>query len=1647
MTEPTPDQSAAITDPQDQPQDHPTSPARRRANRDQAIAVGRRILAAARVDPDFRSRSETVVLALLVLLPMLVTGIALLPEMTAPIPSVNDDSLHYLFIQNASNALSAGQSLFDQWLPQIDLGFPQFLYYQNLPHLVVIAIQRALLGSVDLLTVFNVIRWLLLVTFPLTVYWSMRRMGFSQVASAIAAAVGCLLSDGQLYGFAYDSYIWRGWGMYTQLWAMHLSFITIACVYRGLTTGRGLALAAIALAALVLSHVIYAYIVAVSIVVLLLVGLTRANLAQRLVRLAVIGIPAALITSYMTVPFLSSLQYDNVTPYLQSYKYDSYGAETILGWLVGGQLWDAGRLPVLTALFAVGVIAALVARRRVAIVALAIFAVFLLLYFGKPTLGPLIDLLPLHASLLFHRFIGGVDIGAIILMGVGGAVLWAAIAGAGTGRRVLLAGLVGLVVLAPVLQERLTFYGFNTQLIERSQAAIAADADATTILTTLKTLPAGRVYAGLPATYAPALHDADVPFYDRLLFEGIDAVPPPSESLSLNSDYIWDFNDHNPGQFDLYNIRYVVAPTNQAVADFMKPIKATPTYTLYEVPTSGYAEYVTISSWEPIPSQTALFARNRPWVNSSAPAAKSFVAYDYPSTATTPTGGPEAGCPDGGRILFQAKTDDSFTFTVACPAAAPLVIKTTYHPNWQVQVDGQPVSTFMVSPSLIGLNVPAGTHTVTAQYQQTPIKTPLLILGALVLLLVVVFRRRLDRSAEWAANRLAPVVDRAPLHVPGPVVRLRGRVGLAAAAAVGSLAGVGRRQPTTKDVEALSVSGSSVAPAIVTTASAAPSTSAPTPPRSSSNRRRRAAAAAAVAINVDAPVPAAVAPATGWRATVHQVRLRAFGRLTRTRWLVAVGLASLLAALLADRFAGIDGPWLWNAAMPAQAYPFASMFHDALAAGRLPIWNAQLGLGYPLYAGGPIGAFYIPNWLIFQLPPLVALDVARIAHLVLLGFGTALLAFRMSGSRIAAIIAAAAVVLIGGLVVRLGDISTVEAFAWLPWVLLPLMRRPAPTRYGLFGAGLALGIQALTSAPNTWVLTGICAALVLIAVRPHWDALLRLGTVVLVAVAVGLAQLLPTAVVWLLADRTAGVPAGDPARLTAMPFDLLGVAFANVFAPAVSSLPGVDQSWYPGGAAALQQVAAYVGLPVLAFAACGLASRRARPCIAIVVSMVLIPLVAGINLGPLDVGSFWNAFGSPIESYLFLDFGLVVLAAIGIGRLLRGRARWRPAAVVVGGFVAAYALLLVVVAGLPSVFEGLVRAFWAAPGPDQAPIVVQEATTALTAFWPVLSEIVLGVLAVALIYRRVRGGAAIATAALLVLAPMAILTPGLNQSQGLSGFSERDAPLIRAIAAAHANRVLTTSELADPAGLPAQLAAAGIGTMEAPNQLPLSGNNATLDALRRQDPGQQLARALGVDTVVAAGSSCPGEAFAQVPGPPASTVCRLSGALQPPYWVPASAVSIPADTSASPFTPADAQLVLPAALDSFVPAAVASRTDTGGLYLIQAPSDGYLFIDRSWWPMWQTTVDSVPQPVYRVAGGQLVFVPAGRHVIGQTLIPWDALGGLLVGLLVGIAVFLWARRAPRAMPWLPASMRSSWTAPTRPVAGRRTSTRRRVQPG
>jgi hypothetical protein len=215
--------------------------------------------------------------------------------------------------------------------------------------------------------------------------------------------------------------------------------------------------------------------------------------------------------------------------------------------------------------------------------------------------------------------------------------------------------------------------------------------------------------------------------------------------------------------------------------------------------------------------------------------------------------------------------------------------------------------------------------------------------------------------------------------------------------------------------------------------------------------------------------------------------------------------------------------------------------------------------------------------------------------------------------------------------------------------------------------------------------------------------------------------------------------------------------------------------------------------------------------------------------------------------------------------------------------------------------------------------------------------------------------------------------------------------------------------------MPNQPSAAGIPDLRMFSSLNLRAvDDVTAAAANRDEAGDAIRRALGVDVVATFGEPCPGTAVARSVSDSAF-ICRDEAALRPPYWVPDDAVSaiLPA---ADLIAPREATFDASKAVATAVPLAIAWRDDGGLRGTVTAPGDGWVWIDRAWWPGWMTTVDGQSVETLEALGGQLVRVGAGTHVVEQSLVPLDAMAGLVIGLLVLAAACAWARRGREAFP-------------------------------
>lgn len=670
------------------------------------------------------------------------------PEVIQTAPRLNDAVLHGQALQGTAAALAQGRSPTDFWLSTIGLGYAFPHHYQHLAYLPLSLLSFLSGGALPLAGLLNVAVYLLLGGWPLSIFWSMRRLGFERLPAALAGLVASLLATNGLLGFEFGSYVWRGSGLYTQLWGMVWLPPALAQGFTTLRTGRGYALSALLLAVVLLGHLVIGYIAVVSLAVLaLLLAFSTPERWAPLRRLLGLLVLLALVTAYFWLPYVLDGAYMNRSVWEEAAKYDSYGHEWILPALIRGELFDFGRAPVLTGLAGLGLLICIgrwrdLRHRIPPVLAL----LWLLLYLGRPTWGPLLDLLPFSRDLHFHRLIAGLHLAGIYLIGLGLAwpVAWLARLRppAGWIGGLLIAGLL----LAPAYQERAAYLDQNRRWIAESKAAYALETgDLAELLATLDSLPPGRVYAGLGSNWGRGYTVGGAPMYGLLADAGLENLGYLYHAMALTADVQVLFDDTNPVHYALFNVRYLVAPVDRPAPPFARLCGQFGRHCLYTVETGGYFDLVN-SDVAFTGVKHDFYPAAATWLNSALPAAGQHPAVFLTSTSSLLSRLPLSQAPQilldleappapSGAVVAEQITADRYTADIQAAQPATLLLKVTYHPGWQATVDGAPVETRMVLPGFMGIKVPSGAHRVAFTYRPSPGRTPLL-LGGLALLLL-----------------------------------------------------------------------------------------------------------------------------------------------------------------------------------------------------------------------------------------------------------------------------------------------------------------------------------------------------------------------------------------------------------------------------------------------------------------------------------------------------------------------------------------------------------------------------------------------------------------------------------------------------------------------------------------------------------------------------------------------------------------------------------------------------------------------------------------------------------------------------------------------------------------------------------------------
>ena len=518
-------------------------------------------------------------------------------------------------------------------------------------------------------------------------------------------------------------------------------------------------------------------------------------------------LPTVLLLAYWLVPLLQHNAYHNTSVWDDQAKFNSYGAKTVIFKFLSGDLFDANRIPVFTFLIFLSLplcLSRFLSSRpdedTLSFLYLPSLLLFwLLLYFGPTTWGNLFFLIPGTEGLHVHRLINGVHFAGIFLVAIALSSIGKFIVDKLSNfklpfsrSQIILrwAGyLTSLVILAilliPVYRERNDFMVQNKHLIEENHKLYETEKeDLETAIAKIQESPS-RTNAGRPGNWGKKFTTGGSENFLHLSMAGIPTIGWLPQSWSPFSDIEQFWDEKRPDHYDLANVGWILSPLSQEVPKFGKVVYEGRLSRLISVPTSGNFHFITVP-FAVFSHKNNVLNFDRLWLESNWPKAWSIPQIVFQdsnfkfqiSNLHRPQGSPIDGpnllltdmdtfegsgnrfnlvnsdlfgatpsaLPQSAKVISGEKIDPHhYVAEVETGETLALMLKVTYHPYWQVRLDGKPTTKFMVAPAFMATPIPPGHHSVEFIYT-VPLSKKLLLLVSVATLVSVLWNIQRNRS-------------------------------------------------------------------------------------------------------------------------------------------------------------------------------------------------------------------------------------------------------------------------------------------------------------------------------------------------------------------------------------------------------------------------------------------------------------------------------------------------------------------------------------------------------------------------------------------------------------------------------------------------------------------------------------------------------------------------------------------------------------------------------------------------------------------------------------------------------------------------------------------------------------------------------------
>lgn len=646
-------------------------------------------------------------------------------ELFFPVRAINDGLLHVHQIERMDQAWENGEHLIDHWDDSVGTGYPFLRTYSCLSHLMVWATYRLTGRTIPIPTLYQWFVLLFWLAWPLVFFFTLRLLEIDPLPAALAAWICPFAHTVFRFGIDIETFGWMGYGFLPNLVGLVFFSLALGLGVKFLKTGRQFGWAVLSQVLALMGHLVMGYAAAISLCVCAGVSMvSERGKMKTLLRLFGLGFAAFGGSLFFLFPYATDRHFINRSTLEAISYWDSYGFVAAMKSLVTGTFLDYHvTVPVISIFFFLGLFKSL-RRPKSNDLLLVLFLFWFIAFLGRSAWNPMVYLLPLNGNIPFERFLIPAQFFAIALAGSG--LCW--VMGFLRKGRHIVVYRWGVLVL-PILL--LGFHvGKNVEqgLFRTLDAKKATKWALKIIEEEFDPFAAILSTQNRPRLLVP--QDGDVrlgpiPFFAIPMIQGLPHIGFLWHSMSLNSDFLYQSDWNDPKVAQLWGVTYAIGPPDRLPASGFRTLKK-----------EQWIEIGTANCFSGLFS-SGIITRFLPgfpddhrdaiqtWMASEDPKRGHYLGLSITKTMEPlqEAGEDIPGLIDRNIVLgYEQKRGRPFGFVVRVryQEKGLLIARMTYHPGWHATVDGAPVSTLMVSPSILAIPVDSGTHRIELDFRASP---------------------------------------------------------------------------------------------------------------------------------------------------------------------------------------------------------------------------------------------------------------------------------------------------------------------------------------------------------------------------------------------------------------------------------------------------------------------------------------------------------------------------------------------------------------------------------------------------------------------------------------------------------------------------------------------------------------------------------------------------------------------------------------------------------------------------------------------------------------------------------------------------------------------------------------------------------------